>query len=116
MSIICPSITAPDAQAYRQEMSRVAPFATRVHIDFSDGVFSPVRLVNLAQAYWPDGMLADLHLMYNDPSRYIETAISLHPELVIIQAEAEGDLIATIRELRSELPPAPAVVRSAREW
>ena len=101
MSIICPSVTAPDAQAYRQEMSRIAPFANRVHIDFSDGEFSPVRLVNLAQAYWPEGIIADLHLMYKTPGKYIETAISLNPQLITIQAEADGDLLAVIRELRA---------------
>jgi ribulose-phosphate 3-epimerase len=101
MSIICPSITAPDAQAYRQEMARVAPFAKRVHVDFSDGVFSPVRLMSLAQAYWPEGVLADLHLMYKEPARYLETAISLNPQTVIIQAESDGDLLAVIRELRA---------------
>ncbi len=101
MSIVCPSVTAPDAQAYREEMALVAPFAERVHIDFCDGVFAPIRLVNLAQAYWPDGMLADLHLMYQKPGDYLETAISLKPQLVIIQAEAEGDLVAMLRELHA---------------
>jgi ribulose-phosphate 3-epimerase len=101
MSIIIPSVTAPDAQAYREEMARVVPFAKRVHLDFSDGLFSPVKLINLVHAYWPEGMAADLHLMFKNPAEQLETAISLKPELVIIQAEADGDLVAILRELRA---------------
>ncbi len=101
MSVIVPTITATNAQEYRKQMAQVAPFAERIHIDFSDGQFSPVRLVNIAQAYWPDGMIADFHIMYTNPVAYVETVISLKPDLVIIQAEAQGDLLAMLRELRS---------------
>ena len=101
MSVVSPSVTAPDAQAYREEMALVAPFAERVHIDFCDGVFAPIKLVNPAQAYWPEGMSADLHLMYKQPAQQLETAISLKPQMVILQAEAEGDLIAMVRELHA---------------
>lgn len=101
MPVICPCVTAQDAHAYREQMARVAPFARRVHIDFSDGEFSPVKLINPVQAYWPDGMLADLHLMLKRPTDHIETVISLQPELVIIHAEAEGDLMGMVRQLRA---------------
>ena len=39
--------------------------------------------------------------MYKEPARYLETAISLNPQLVIIQAESDGDLLAVVRELRA---------------
>lgn len=101
MSVIVPTITATNAGEYRQQMAQIAPFAKRVHIDFSDGQFSPVKLVNLAQAYWPDGVIPDFHLMFMNPTQHVETVISLRPDLVIIQAEAQGDLMAMLRELRS---------------
>lgn len=101
MSVICPCVTAKDAHEYREQMARVAPFATRVHIDFSDGQLAPVPLVNSIQAYWPDGMLADLHLMVQNPTEHLETAISLKPNLVIIHAEASGDLLGIIRQLHA---------------
>ena len=101
MSVICPSITAIDAKAYREQMARVAPFATRVHIDFSDGVLAPIKLINPAQAYWPDGMVADLHLMYTHPTEQLETVVSLKPSLVIVHAEAEGDVLGMLRQLRA---------------
>lgn len=99
MSVICPCVTAADPHTYREQMARIEPFAKRIHIDFADGDFAP-QLVDLAQAYWPDQIMADLHLMYRQPHEYITTIISLKPNLVIIHAEAEGDLLATLLQLR----------------
>ena len=90
-----------NALEYREQMARIAPFAKRVHIDFSDGQFAPVKLINSIQAYWPEGLTADFHFMFTDPKQHIETAISLRPDLVIIHAEAQGDLLGMIRELRA---------------
>ncbi|HEU5187821.1 MAG TPA: hypothetical protein VFT87_04950 [Candidatus Saccharimonadales bacterium] len=101
MAVVVPCVTAVDAAAYREQMARVAPFATRVHIDFSDGVFAPVRLVNPIQAYWPKKIAADLHLMVVNPMEHLETVISLRPSLVIIHAESQGDLLGMVRQLRA---------------
>lgn len=101
MSVVCPCVTATDAHAYREQMARIAPFAERVHVDFSDGVLSPVKLINPVQAYWPEGKLADLHLMFKKPADHLETVISLNPNMVIIHAEAEGDLLGIMRQLRA---------------
>lgn len=101
MAHIIPCVTATDAHGYREQMARVAPFAKRVHIDFSDGEFSPVKLVNPIQAYWPEGMLADLHLMVKDPTAHLETVISLGPQMVILHAESEGNLTAALLQLKA---------------
>jgi len=101
MKTVAPCVTAPDAHTYREQMARVAPFAQRVHIDFSDGILAPVKLINPIQAYWPEGILADLHLMIKNPAEHLETVISLQPNLVIFHAEADGDLLGMMRQLRS---------------
>lgn len=101
MAVIAPCVTATDAQAYREEMARIAPFATRVHVDFSDGVFSPVKLINPIQAYWPETMVADLHLMMKKPEAHLETVVSLKPQTVIVHAEAEGNLLGMLLQLRA---------------
>lgn len=99
--MIAPCVTAANAAEYREQMARVAPFAKRVHIDISDGQFSPVKLINPIQAYWPEGILGDLHLMVRNPTEHIETLISLNPNLVIVHAEAQGDLLGMIRYLHA---------------
>lgn len=101
MAVIVPSVTAPDAATYRAQMAHAATIAGRVHLDFSDGEFAPIKLINLAQAYWPEGLLADLHLMFKNPASQLETAVSLKPHMVIVQAEADGNTLAMILQLRA---------------
>lgn len=96
MSQIVPTITTHEPHIYREQMERIQPFASRVHVDLADGVFTENRLLNPIQAWWPDGMAADLHLMYKDPVSQAETIISLQPQLVVIQAEAVGDLLRLV--------------------
>lgn len=99
--MIVPTVTAATAAEYREQLARVAPFIRRVHLDFSDGQFSPVKLINVAHAYWPAEIAADLHLMYRNPSEHLETVISLNPNLVIVHAEAQGNLLGMLRQLKA---------------
>jgi ribulose-phosphate 3-epimerase len=92
-------VTAADPHTYREQMARIEPFAERVHIDFADGEFAP-KLVDLDQAYWPGHIVADLHLMYRNPTVHLETIIGLKPNLVIVHAESEGDLLGMLLQLR----------------
>jgi ribulose-phosphate 3-epimerase len=99
MPTICPTVTASDPHTYREQMARIEPFAKRVHIDFGDGDFA-ARMVNIAQAYWPDDMIADFHVMYKHPYTQFETIVSLRPNMVIVHAEAEDDMLAMLLELQ----------------
>ncbi len=88
---ICPTVTVDDALLYRQQIEKIADFAIRIHIDVSDGIFSPVKLIPIDQIWWPGGVRADLHVMYKNPFDYVDLYVSLGPQLVIVHAEAEGD-------------------------
>ncbi len=102
MSIICPTVTptTTDPHEYREQLERIQHIASRIQLDFMDGDFASPRSTNLAQAWWPDDVIADVHLMYRKPLEYIETLVSLHPSLVIIHAEAEGDLAGMLEHLQ----------------
>jgi len=100
MTQICPTITAYDTHDFRDQLTRLEGFAPRLHLDFMDGVFAPVRSINLIQAYWPQTAQIDLHLMYARPLEHIETLVSLKPDLVIVHAEASGDLAGMFEHLR----------------
>lgn len=91
MTRICPTVLAGDPHAFRQQMERIAPFAERVQIDLSDGVFAPIKTVGIEHVWWLHSVIADIHLMYKEPAKYIDKLIKLDPHLVIIHAEAEGD-------------------------
>lgn len=100
MSIICPTVLATEAHAYREQLERVAPLSNRLQIDFMDGDFASPKSIGLAQAWWSDGTVADIHLMYRRPLEHIETLVSLHPSMVIVHAEAEGDLAGMMEHLQ----------------
>ncbi|HET7060013.1 MAG TPA: hypothetical protein VFH99_01695 [Candidatus Saccharimonadales bacterium] len=91
MAVICPTITATDPHEYREQMERVQPFAKRVHIDLMDGHFAPTKSPDLRHIWWPDGVTADIHLMYQRPLPQLPMLIKLRPNLVIIHAEADVD-------------------------
>lgn len=91
--VICPSVTpsTPDPHVYREQIERIS-FADRVQIDLMDGVFAPNKNLNPIQVWWPDGMQADIHLMYQKPSEHLETLISLKPHLIILHVESDGNI------------------------
>ena len=101
MAIICPTVTATSPEEYKVQMERVSHFTERLHIDFSDGKFSPVKLINPIQSWWPKGELVDFHIMYEKPLNELETLMSLHPHMIIIHAESKGDLPGIVDELHA---------------
>lgn len=90
---VCPTVTAENAHLYRTQIERVALFATRMHIDVSDGVLAPNKLLELDKVWWPGGVRADLHVMLENPFEHVQLYRALGPQLVIVHAEAQGDFI-----------------------
>lgn len=90
---IAPSVTARDSDEYQNQMKRIAPFATRLHIDVADGIFTPVKLLSVENVWWPGGVRADLHVMYQKPFVHYKTYLSLGPQMVVVHAEAEGQFV-----------------------
>ena len=91
MVSIVPTITASEPHAYREQMERVEQFAGRLHIDVSDGKLAPRELIDLDRLWWPGNVLIDLHMMFEEPFGHTELIQALHPQLVIVHAEAKGD-------------------------
>lgn len=100
-AVICPSVTpsSPDPHVYREQIERVA-FAERIQIDLMDGVFAPNKNLNPIQVWWPDGVLADIHLMYQRPAQHLETLISLKPHLIILHVESDGNIEEYLRHIK----------------
>ncbi len=91
---VCPTITASDAATYGRQIEKVASFATRIHIDLSDGSLAPSVLVRPDEIWWPGGVRADIHVMYKYPLDSIDALVALQPQLIILHAEAAGDFAA----------------------
>lgn len=99
MTDISPSILASYALEYNRQIERVAPFATRLHIDIADGEFAPNLTVGPSDIWWPGGMRADVHVMHRRPIEIMDALIALSPNLIIVHAEAEGDFINLAKRL-----------------
>ncbi len=100
MSVIAPCITAETPDDYRQKVELLHAFAKRVHIDISDGEFTPNFLLNAAQIWWPQEWQVDVHAMVARPQDHLETLISLKPHLVIFHVETETDLVPIMKNLQ----------------
>ena len=94
MVSIAPAILADDPDVFNAQMQDAARYATRVHIDLADGIFTGNALQAITDIWWPGGMRADLHIMYEKPFDHMQAIIALGPQLVIVHAEAEGDFLA----------------------
>jgi len=90
---ICPTITTNDPQVYAQQVEQTLSYAHRIHIDLADGVFTPNQLMDVENIWWPAGVRADLHVMYQHPFDHFPALIALRPQLIIVHAEAEGDFM-----------------------
>jgi len=90
MPVICPAILASDEQKYRQQIEKVAHFAHRIQIDLTDGKFAKSQTVQPEEAWWPVGVKADFHLMFEDPFTAAKMVIEHKPHMIIVHAEAKG--------------------------
>ena len=102
MAIICPTVTAFDPHAYREQIERIAGFTTRVHLDLMDGEFAPSKSPDLDQIWWPHTVQADIHLMYKRPMDHLEQLVKLNPRMVIIHNEADVHHMHFAGELHKE--------------
>lgn len=101
MAEIVPTILATTPGEYHDRLDKVAGHTKRIHVDISDGIFAPNKTINLAQVYVPEGVELDIHLMVKDPMSYLESALALKPNLIIVHAEADGDHTKCIKEIQS---------------
>lgn len=89
-SVVCPTVTAITQAEYKAQLLRIQGFATRIHVDFMDGIFVPVTSIPVDEAWWQHGAMIDLHLMHQKPLQLLETVVRLQPHLVIVHAEADN--------------------------
>lgn len=99
-SVIAPAILAENAQQYKEQVDRITGFAERVHIDLTDGEFAPTVTIGIPELWAPEGWTIDIHAMVNKLDEYVPKLIMLRPHLIIIHAEAEGDVLGALKEIK----------------
>lgn len=99
MSVICPTVLAHSAEEFAEQLEAVSSFAERIQIDLGDGIFTSAT-VGLDTVRWPERLMADIHLMYQKPADYLDAVIALRPHLIILHAEADGNLASLLKQVQ----------------
>ncbi len=99
MATVCPTITAFDLHEYRSQIEVASSLSERIHIDLMDGNMAPSISPDLGSIWLPHETTNDIHLMYKNPLNELDKIIKLHPNMVIIQAEANVDFMLFASQL-----------------
>jgi len=100
MSIVCPTILASNETEYKNQIQKVEDFAKRIQIDLKDNKFALGEGMSLDKIWWPEPMVADIHMMYQAPQQYLKQLIVLRPNMVIVHAESTCDVPKFAADLR----------------
>ncbi len=102
--ILSPSILAADFKKLGEEMCQTAENgAEYLHFDVMDGMFVPsisFGMPVLASIHGATEQVMDVHLMVQEPIRYIEAFKEAGADLVTVHLEACEDVSATIEKIK----------------
>lgn len=104
MNILSPSILAADFWRLGEQIKELENAGVRyLHIDVMDGIFVPAISFGmpLISSIRPKThMFFDVHLMINDPERYIEDFAECGADMINFHVEAAEDVEGTINKIR----------------
>ena len=100
---IAPSILSADFSRLGEEIRKVEKHADMLHVDVMDGhfvpniTFGPPAVASLRKI---TKLPLDVHLMIQEPYKYVDEFASAGADIISVHAEASGDLGQTIKKIR----------------
>lgn len=105
MIIVSPSLLSADFGKLNEELTVVSESnAEWIHLDIMDGVFVPnisFGIPVIASIRKSSSLFFDVHLMIEDPIKYIEAFAKAGADAITFHLESNSDPIATIDKIHS---------------
>ncbi|MBU1992896.1 MAG: ribulose-phosphate 3-epimerase [Patescibacteria group bacterium] len=97
---IAPSILSADFGRLNEDIKTIEPYVDLIHVDVMDGHFVPNLTCGAPVVAWIKSELPlDVHLMIENPEKYLEDFARAGSAMITVHSEACDDLSGTIDKI-----------------